>query len=299
MSDEKKPIDLKKLRDHFPASEIEFRIGRSGKSGDKLWASALAYITNRAIMNRLDEICGPENWWNEYREWIIGEKKGVLCGITIRTEHGPVCKWDGAEPTDIESVKGGLSDSMKRAAVQWGLGRYLYNLEETFVDCSAEKQRGEGWNYAKSKDGVFYWKTPDLPKWALPVGEKPEPSTKPSGDYKGKPKEEPKKDDKPKTETKGPTGKTVKVLEIPLPKDGNELDQRIIAKLSAYEKILPGIGEEFMKHDKSYWEDCEPEDRRSITDEWSRKDLENYYHMYMKFLQSKKELGIPAEYKLV
>mgnify|MGYP002508284444 CR=1 FL=1 len=32
-----------------------------------------------------------------------------------------------------EPIKGGLSDSMKRAAVQWGIGRVLYNMEPVLV----------------------------------------------------------------------------------------------------------------------------------------------------------------------
>ena len=43
-------------------------------------------------------------------------------------------KTDGAENTDYEPVKGGLSDAMKRAASQWGIGRYLYKLGTPWVD---------------------------------------------------------------------------------------------------------------------------------------------------------------------
>ena len=58
---------------------------------------------------------------------------------------------------------------MKRAAVQWGIGRYLYNLEEGFAVVSAT--RPPGVQYAKSKEvGVFYWKAPALPVWVLPTG---------------------------------------------------------------------------------------------------------------------------------
>lgn len=161
-------MDLSKLHEPFPSSDIEWRIGRSGKTGEgKLWATALAYVNNRAIMERLDAVCGPENWRNEYKEWTIGQNHGVLCGISVKMLGGEwVTKWDGAENTDIESVKGGLSNAMKRAAVQWGIGRYLYKLEETFVNCAGTKQ--PGWVYAKGKEGVFFWQTPELPTWALP-----------------------------------------------------------------------------------------------------------------------------------
>lgn len=50
-------------------------------------------------------------------------------------------KWDGADDSDFESVKGGLSDSMKRAAVEWGVGRYLYGMTQIWVKIV---QRGKG-----------------------------------------------------------------------------------------------------------------------------------------------------------
>lgn len=38
----------------------------------------------------------------------------------------------------MRQIKGGLSDSMKRAAVQWGIGRVLYSMNTVWVDI--EKQ---------------------------------------------------------------------------------------------------------------------------------------------------------------
>ena len=76
-----------------------------------------------------------------------------------------ITKWDGAENTDVEGVKGGLSGAMKRAAVQWGIGRYLYGLEETFAIIN-ERGRFRG----RTKDQKpFRWDPPELPEWALPA----------------------------------------------------------------------------------------------------------------------------------
>lgn len=160
--------DLSKLDIPFAPDDIEWRIQSSGKKADgKFWARVLAYVTNRAIMERLDQIVGRENWRNEFAPGPLG---GVVCGLSIRIHDEWVTKWDGADNTDIESVKGGLSNAMKRAAVQWGIGRYLYQLEEGFAATSTEKQSGPQWHYAKTKDGVFYWRPPQLPESALPSG---------------------------------------------------------------------------------------------------------------------------------
>ncbi len=163
-------MDLSKLQDKFSPEDIEWRIARAGyaRTG-KLYGMVLAYITNRAIQNRLDDVCCPENWRNEFREWRVGENHGVLCGISIRIGEEWVTKWDGAENTDIESVKGGLSDAMKRAGVQWGIGRYLYNLEENFAIIAEEgRYFTQGVDRFSGKDYKFRWNPPALPVWALP-----------------------------------------------------------------------------------------------------------------------------------
>ena len=179
-------MDLERLRDPFPADCIEWRIGQSGKTRDgRPWAKVLAYLTNRAIMDRLDDVCGPERWSNRFRPAPNDPKQeSLLCGIGVHTADGWVWKWDGANNTDFESVKGGISDSMKRAAVQWGIGRYLYGIGESWAECTEENMRGQdGWRYAKTKDGIFWWKPPELPAWALPkaavrVEDSHEPATK-------------------------------------------------------------------------------------------------------------------------
>jgi hypothetical protein len=166
-------MDLSLLKKPFPADEIEWRIGRSGVKPDgSPWAMVLAYVTNRAIMDRLDTVCGPENWCNRFDKAPDG---GVMCGISIRIGEEWVTKWDGAENTDIEGVKGGLSGAMKRSGVQWGIGRYLYGLEEGFANIH---EKGRFRAKAKSNSGQevkFKWDPPALPGWALPPPLPPPP----------------------------------------------------------------------------------------------------------------------------
>lgn len=160
-------MDLNKLDEPFHSDDIEWRIQQVGKTNNGIWAKVLAYVTNRAIMKRLDEVCGKAGWRNDYRD--IPNNGGVECGISIKVDGEWITKWDAAENTQVEAVKGGRSGAMKRAAVQWGIGRYLYNLDEGFAVVSAT--RAPGFQYAKSKEvGVFYWKAPALPAWALPSG---------------------------------------------------------------------------------------------------------------------------------
>jgi hypothetical protein len=87
----------------------------------------LHYITARVAMNRLDQVLGPENWWDDY---IPGEHS-VLCRLTICLPDGKVltkCDAGGyAGMSDQgDDDKSGFSDAFKRACVKFGVGRYLY-----------------------------------------------------------------------------------------------------------------------------------------------------------------------------
>jgi hypothetical protein len=155
------------LQKPFPAEDIEFRVSHAVKGQNGAKALILAYVTNRAIMERLDEVFGVNGWRNEYQEW---RDKGVLCTISCKVEGEWVPKSDGADTTDMEATKGGFSASMKRTAVQWGIGRYLYNLEDLWVPV---KDRGQKYikTQTKQREEIKgYWDVPKLPTWALPEG---------------------------------------------------------------------------------------------------------------------------------
>lgn len=168
------------LIDPFEDRDIEWRVQMSGISSQgKPWAMVIPYVTNRAIQQRLDDVFGFDGWKNEYTE--TADKKGYLCGISFRTENGNwITKWDGAEYSNIEPLKGALSGAMKRAAVQLGIGRYLYNLNEEFAQCEIVNSRFdvvEPWNYisVKNKNNKnapptpAKWLPPTLPAWAQPA----------------------------------------------------------------------------------------------------------------------------------
>ena len=162
--------DLNRLRIPFPEEDIEWRIQQQGLSNGIPWALVLAYVTNRAIMDRLDEIVGPENWTNNFTQSPNG---GVLCTLGVKVKDDWIYKTDGADNTEIEKVKGGLSNSMKRAGVQWGIGRYLYKLPTTFA-----KFESEGRFKTRINGSPYRWNPPAMTKEFLP----PKPKNKKQGD---------------------------------------------------------------------------------------------------------------------
>jgi len=164
---------MQQLQAPFADSDIEWRAQQVGTGNNGPWAMVLAYVTNRAIMARLDDVFGPLGWQNQYRDIPGG---GVECGISVYDAASQqwVTKWDAADNTQVEATKGGRSDSMKRAAVQWGIGRYLYKLDATFAQCKTGypdnnvKHLATRCNFAKKgqQPNYGYWLKPQLPEWA-------------------------------------------------------------------------------------------------------------------------------------
>lgn len=139
---------LQRLKEPFHEHEIDWRVGQLNHAGDG--CSLLAYVDSRAVQERLDEVCGPADW-----ETInTAYPEGVICQLRIWIDerNGWVTKSDGAGYTGGEhSFKGGNSDALKRAAVPWGIGRYLYGLTATWVDLVPNRPNGPHVYVAKAK----------------------------------------------------------------------------------------------------------------------------------------------------
>lgn len=201
-------MNFEKLAEPFSPNEIHWRVGQAGKKGNgQIWCKVMAYIDSRCIMNRLDEVAGPGNWRNEFMPIPTG---GMLCGISLLIDGQWVTKWDGADNSDIEATKGGISDAMKRAAVQWGIGRYLYGIKESWAEIS-----DNGKFYANCKIKVngkeewvsFHWNPPSLPDWAMPP--------KASGNTKVSSKREPEPEEPPKQTKQTKAGERRSIETVP------------------------------------------------------------------------------------
>jgi len=143
------------LSEPFSPEAIDWRVGAT--NGEKTKGIALAYIQARPVMDRLDEVVGAENWTDTYTP--IQDKNGTvgfICTLSLKIGSDWIAKTDGADTSDIEAIKGGISDAFKRAAVKWGVGRYLYDLPDIWVPVEA---RGRSFVLKE---------TPKLPDWALP-----------------------------------------------------------------------------------------------------------------------------------
>lgn len=137
MSDRTTQELLKALSRPFGADEVEWRVGST--NADKTKGLALAYMDARLAMNRLDDVMGAD-WRDEYA--FPSERKIIVCTISLKIGGEWIPRADGddvAHDGDME-VKGALSGAFKRAAVRWGIGRYLYGFDSPWV---AIDQRGK------------------------------------------------------------------------------------------------------------------------------------------------------------
>ena len=107
-------LALEELAAATDRAEVKQRPGPGGKVID--------YIDARYVFDRLDAAVGPTNWQTQ----LFAVNGGMLAGIGIKLGGEWIWKWDGGDPSDIEGFKGQISDSIKRAAVQWGIARDLY-----------------------------------------------------------------------------------------------------------------------------------------------------------------------------
>lgn len=145
------------FKEPFDLNAIHWRTGATNakKLGVKPWQAtkgiALAYLNARDVMKRLDDVVGMENWQDRY-------PYPGCCELSIKINGEWITKTDAGAETDVEAIKGQSSDGFKRAAVKFGIGRYLYYLPNTWVDLVNGQIKTP----------------PKLPSWAVPKGVKQE-----------------------------------------------------------------------------------------------------------------------------
>jgi hypothetical protein len=136
----------------FDLSEVKWK--PSAVSGNR--CLAVAYVDARVVQDRLDEVLGVMGWQDRYQVLPDGS---VVCRLSIRLSGEWIHKVDvggqSEQPDEGDRVKAAFSDALKRAAVKFGVGRYLYRLDPQWVDYDPQKKKMIG--------------TPRLPREARPA----------------------------------------------------------------------------------------------------------------------------------
>lgn len=149
-----------------PFELVEVRWKPQMVSGSR--AMVTAYVDARVVMERLDDVVGMANWQDSYRVLACG---AVACRLRIRLGSEWISKQDvggqSEQPDEGDRTKAAYSDALKRTAVKFGVGRYLYRLPRQWVDYDPQKKQ--------------IVRTPELPEWARPGTRKAGPKLPSSG----------------------------------------------------------------------------------------------------------------------
>ena len=87
---------------------------------------AMAHLTSRDVMKRLDDVVGVDGW----KDSISFGEHTAVCHLSIRIDGEWITKSDASGESNFEAEKGAAATAFKRAAVKFGVGRYLYYLPE-------------------------------------------------------------------------------------------------------------------------------------------------------------------------
>lgn len=206
---------------------------------------AMAYIDARLIQDRLDEVLGVENWEDAYKILPDGS---VMCRLRLKLGDRWITKTDvgslSEQPDSGDRLKAAFSDALKRAAVKFGIGRYLYRLPAQWVDYDPVKKQ--------------IAQVPQLPAFALPNGKaKPAQSGFVSTESKKEEKGEPVKPATVKAEA--PKAEAPKAEPLPTPpatKGEKEVrtgatETKVVA-VAPKSPVLPANGQELHRRLQDY-----------------------------------------------
>ena len=143
-----------KLSDPFPKTVVHWRRAFGSDSMRNNMVKVLAYLDARDVMERFDQVY-PDAWQCIHYDCGSG-KMACKIGVMSVIKAEWVWRSDGAGETNIEAEKGAFSGAFKRAAVMWGVGRYLYDLKDVWVPCDPQGNfnQKDCWQYAEKQDDL-------------------------------------------------------------------------------------------------------------------------------------------------
>lgn len=162
---------LEALSQPFEPEDVKWLPGSTNK--EKTMAQAMAYADPRAYIDRLNTVVGPDAWTKEFRVHTVvgldnvkegwGDKPDKVIAnqgriiITCRVIINGIGATEDVGESDLSDPNAATvasAQAFKRACVQFGLGRYLYDLPRIWCEYDKTKKQ--------------FKTTPELPEWALP-----------------------------------------------------------------------------------------------------------------------------------
>lgn len=138
MNDSPAPSLADRLSAPFDQGEVKFK--PQVVSGNR--AMAICYVDARVIQDRLDDVLGVDGWQDDYEALPDGS---VICRLRLKIGKRWIIKADVGGPSEQpdggDRMKAAFSDALKRAAVKFGIGRYLYRAPAQWVDYDPQKKQ--------------------------------------------------------------------------------------------------------------------------------------------------------------
>ena len=129
--------------------EMPFKWRVQSFSKQKAQATCVAYIDSRGVQDVLDSNC---EWSDRYYE----ENGMLFCEITIYADGREYKRSDTGSESNVDKQKGHSSDAFKRAAVKFGVGRFLYSLDIKYLTAS-EKKTTSNYPFVIDNNGARVW----------------------------------------------------------------------------------------------------------------------------------------------
>ncbi len=130
---------LERLAEPFRPEQVRWKPQVVTDAGKAL---AVPYVDPRVVTERLDQVVGGD--WSFHWEplGVQGDRLVVKSSLTIKgVTREDVGEHVLSDREQADPWKSAVSDALKRAAVHFGVGRYLYWLEAVW--CSYDRRRHE------------------------------------------------------------------------------------------------------------------------------------------------------------
>lgn len=152
-----------------PFEKIKWRARQviQSKKNKKYYGIMIAYIDARDVVSRLNEVASPLGWTFTWEPVKIGEVNFVDPAVETEWKKSPeknvkkenyvvrgkltiqgVVKEDVGYPNsdrddDEQKLKSAVSDALKRCAVQFGIGSFLYDLGQELIEYDGPSPKGK------------------------------------------------------------------------------------------------------------------------------------------------------------
>jgi hypothetical protein len=130
---------LARLSEPFRPDQVRWKPQVISDTGNAL---AVAYVDPRVVSERLDHVLGGD--WSFHWEplGVQGDRVVVKSSLTVMgATREDVGEYVLSEREQADPWKSAVSDALKRAAVHFGVGRYLYWLEAIW--CAYDRRKHE------------------------------------------------------------------------------------------------------------------------------------------------------------